>query len=187
MTKLLYSTLVASECPTPHIHLPPWFTSLPFVVSHPSHPYCIPGYLHYLLPLPPGICKACLLHQFPTHCISHVAAYSPCSTLSSLLPSLPLISLEETVKNGTFWHLEQSQLYMEPVWGIVIMFKGSLISKMIMEDTLHFQDSFTSFRSWNPQDLANSPKLLCTWAAKFRELAMLFPLRHSCHLWLQTM
>jgi len=31
-----------------------------------------------------------------------------------------------------------------------MLFKGSLVSKMIMEDTVHFQDSFMGFKSWNP-------------------------------------
>lgn len=82
---------------------------LPFVVFHPSHPYYVPGYMHYLLPfLFTRTCESCLLHHFPTHCISHVAPYNPCRTLFRLLPTLLLISLEETLKNGTFWYLENS-------------------------------------------------------------------------------
>lgn len=41
---------------------------------------------------------------------------------------------------------------LSSAWNLceIKLFKGSLISKMSLEDTFHFQGSYMSFKSWNP-------------------------------------
>lgn len=149
-TKSFCSTLVACVCPIPHVGKRRGLPPLPFMEFHPPHPYCIPGDLHYLLPLPlPRTCRACLLHWFLIHCLVYGAPYNPYSTLSSQGVFPPSDFLEG---NGRKWHILATGA-VSALHGICVritLFKGSLISKMRVEGTFHFQGSCMSFKSWNP-------------------------------------
>ncbi|KAF2981061.1 hypothetical protein EK904_002251 [Melospiza melodia maxima] len=113
-----------------HALVNPCFTSIPFMEPH---PYCIPGYLHSLLPLPfPRTRRACLLHPFLMHCIAHGAPHNPCSTLSSQETFPPSDFLGGNCKK---WHILATGA-VSALHGIYVkikLFKGSLISKMSTE------------------------------------------------------
>lgn len=102
-------------------------------------------------------------------------------------PSLPRTSLEEIAKKSHILATGAVSALWNAICVRITLFKGSSISKMRMEYTFPFQGSCMSFESWNPEDSASSPQLLSASAATFRQLAVLFPIKHRYHLCLQTM
>lgn len=120
MTKSFYSTLVACVSPTAHVGKPRGLPPLPFMEPHPLHPYCTPGYLPAL---PSAFAVPKNLQSVSPTPISYAlhSSWCPIQSLQQFeqprgLPSLWL-SWRKLEKNGMFWQLEQSQLYMESVWG----------------------------------------------------------------------
>lgn len=147
-------------------HLFPVWQSL---FALPWLPLCVPrspapvAYLHYhswnliphIISAPLDTCTTfCLCHSQESAghasctgflCIASLVVCHkiPIALWAAKEPSLPLTSLEEI---GKKWHILATGA-VSALYGIcvrVALFKGSLISKMRMEDTFHFQDSFKS-------------------------------------------